>query len=52
MTISEMQKNIDNLIKLYFNQPRVLYEHLFNSYHQFVEEIIPYSLIQEKNYFY
>ena len=47
-----MQKNIDNLIKLYFNQPKVLYDHLFSSYHQFVEEIIPYSLIQEKNYFY
>ena len=46
------QKEIDKLIELYFNQPKVLYEHLFASYHQFVGEIIPYSLIQEPNYFY
>jgi DNA-directed RNA polymerase II subunit RPB2 len=46
------QKDINKLIDLYFNQPKVLYEHLFSSYHQFVSEIIPYSLIQEKNYFY
>jgi DNA-directed RNA polymerase beta subunit/intein/homing endonuclease len=37
---------------LYFNQQKVLYEHLFDSYHQFVREIIPYSLEQEQNYFY
>ena len=49
---SNTQTNIDKLIKLYFNQPKVLYEHLFSSYHQFISEIIPYSLIQEKNYFY
>lgn len=49
---SNTQSNIDKLIKLYFNQPKVLYEHLFSSYHQFISEIIPYSLIQEKNYFY
>jgi DNA-directed RNA polymerase II subunit RPB2 len=49
---SELQKEIDKLIELYFNQPKVLYEHLFSSYHQFVGEIIPYSLIQEQNYFY
>lgn len=47
-----MQKEINKLIELYFNQPKVLYEHLFSSYHQFVSEIIPYSLIQEQNYFY
>ena len=47
-----MQKEIDKLIELYFNQPKILYEHLFASYHQFVSEIIPYSLIQEQNYFY
>jgi DNA-directed RNA polymerase II subunit RPB2 len=46
------QKDIDKLIDLYFNQPKILYEHLFASYHQFVGEIIPYSLIQEQNYFY
>jgi DNA-directed RNA polymerase II subunit RPB2 len=49
---SNTQKEIDKLIELYFNQPKVLYEHLFASYHQFVSEIIPYSLIQEQNYFY
>ena len=46
------QEEIDKLIDLYFKQPRVLYEHLFSSYNQLVEEIIPYSLIQEQNYFY
>jgi len=49
---SEKQKEINKLIELYFNQPKILYEHLFASYHQFVNEIIPYSLIQEQNYFY
>lgn len=49
---SNIQKEIDKLIDLYFNQPKVLYDHLFASYHQFVGEIIPYSLIQEQNYFY
>ena len=48
----ENQKDINKLIKLYFSQPQILYEHLFASYHQFIEEIIPYSLIQEQNYFY
>ena len=47
-----MQKEIDKLIDLYFNKKKVLYRHLFDSYHQFVSEIIPYSLIQEQNYFY
>jgi len=49
---SQIQKEIDKLIELHFNQPNILYEHLFASYHQFVSEIIPYSLIQENNYFY
>ena len=49
---SNIQKEIDKLIELYFNQPKVLYEHLFASYHQLIEELIPYSLSQEKNYFY
>ena len=40
------------LTDIYFNEPKVLYKHLFDSYHQFVSEIIPYSLIQEPNYFY
>ena len=46
------EKEIDKLIDIYLSQPKVLYEHLFTGYHQFVSEIIPYSLIQENNYFY
>ena len=49
--MTDTQIEINKLIELYFNQPNVLYEHLFASYHQFVSEIIPYSLIQEPNYF-
>ena len=49
---THMQKEIDKLIDLYFNQQKILYEHLFDSYHQFVREIIPFSLEQEQNYFY
>jgi DNA-directed RNA polymerase beta subunit len=45
-------KEINKLIDIYLSQPKVLYEHLFAGYHQFVSEIIPYSLIQENNYFY
>lgn len=47
-----IQKELDNLVDLYFKQPNILYEHLFSSYHQFIEEIIPYCLKQEQNYFY
>lgn len=46
------QQDLKNLEKLYFKQPNILYEHLFSSYHQLVEEIIPYSLTKENNYFY
>jgi len=46
------QEDIDKLIDLYYKQPRVLYEHLFASYNQLVEEIVPYSLVQEANHFY
>jgi DNA-directed RNA polymerase II subunit RPB2 len=46
------EKEIDKLIDIYLSQPKVLYEHLFAGFHQFVSEIIPYSLIQENNYFY
>jgi len=49
---STIQKDIDKIIDLYFKQSLILYEHLFSSYHQFIEEIIPYCLKQEKNYFY
>jgi len=47
-----MNNKIDNLVDLYFNQPLILYEHLFSSFHQFIEEIIPYCLKLEKNNFY
>jgi len=49
---SKFDKPIDNLIDLYFKQSLILYEHLFSSYHQFIEEIIPYCLKQEQNNFY
>ncbi len=45
-------EDIRNLIRLYFNQPQVLFNHLFFSFNQLVEEIIPYTLIKEPNYFY
>ena len=38
------QLDINLLIKLYFKQPNILYEHLFSSFHQLIEEIIPYSI--------
>ena len=46
------QEKLDKILDLYFKQPRVLYEHIFASMNQLVEQIIPYSLIQENNYFY
>jgi DNA-directed RNA polymerase II subunit RPB2 len=49
---NNIQKELNKLVHLYFKQPSILYEHLFSSYHQFIEEIIPYSLKHDKNYFY
>ena len=46
------QQDLKKLERLYFKQPNILYDHLFSSYHQLVEEIIPYSLMKENNYFY
>ncbi len=46
------QQDLKKIEKLYFKQPNILYEHLFSSFHQLVEEIIPYSLTKENNYFY
>lgn len=43
--------DIKKLIKLYFKQPKILYHHLFSSYNQLIEEIIPFSLEKENNYF-
>jgi DNA-directed RNA polymerase II subunit RPB2 len=46
------QDDLNKLIKLYFNQPQILYKHLIDSYNQLVEEIIPNSISNETNYFY
>ena len=46
------QNEINKLIDLYFNQKNVLYNHLFDSYHQFIEETIPSLLSEEQNHFY
>jgi DNA-directed RNA polymerase II subunit RPB2 len=43
------QEYIDKITDLYFKQHNNLYDHIFTSYHQFIEEIIPYILIHEKN---
>lgn len=45
-------EDIRNLIRLYFNQEQVLFNHLFSSFNQLIEEIIPFTLIKENNYFY
>ena len=45
-------ENIRDLIRLYFNQEQVLFNHLFASFNQLIEEIIPFTLIKENNYFY
>ena len=46
------QKDLDIMVDLLLNQNKFLYQHLFNSYHQFIEEIIPYSLERNYNGFY
>lgn len=46
------QQDLRSLERLYFKQPNILYDHLFSSYHQLIEEIIPHSLMRENNYFY
>lgn len=46
------QQDLRSLEHLYFKQPNILYDHLFSSYHQLIEEIIPHSLMRENNYFY
>jgi DNA-directed RNA polymerase beta subunit/intein/homing endonuclease len=48
---NDIQNDINKLIHLYFKQPAILYEHLFSSYQQFLEEIIPYCLKGETNNF-
>ena len=50
---SKQQQEIDKLLKLKFSEPYGgLYNHLHGTFHQFCDEIIPYSLIQEQNIFY
>jgi DNA-directed RNA polymerase II subunit RPB2 len=47
------QENADLLLKLYFEQPKILYNHLFASYHQFIRESIPSTLLDSSScYFY
>ena len=50
--LGKNQKWTDKLLDFYLSQPKILYYHLFGHYHQFIEEIIPYMLIQEQNNFY
>ena len=44
------QKDLDIIKELYFSQPKIIYSHLFSSYYQLVNEIIPVSLKTENNY--
>ena len=46
------QKDLDIIKELYFKQPKIIYSHLFSSFYQLVNEIIPVSLKTENNYFY
>jgi DNA-directed RNA polymerase II subunit RPB2 len=46
------QEDINSLVKLYYKQPNILYQHLFSSYHQLIEEIIPTNISKNINYFY
>ena len=46
------QNDLNKILKLYFKQPKILYQHLFSSYHQLVEEIIPHNISSSTNYFY
>ena len=51
-TYNISQDDIDELMDLYFKQPKILYEHLFAPYNQLIEETIPYCLTNEQNNFY
>ena len=47
------QRNADDLLKLYFEQNKNLYRHLFGSYNEFISKIIPYTLLDIPScYFY
>ena len=43
------QNDVDKLVELYFKQPNILVDHLFGSYHQFIEEMIPYIISKKPN---
>jgi DNA-directed RNA polymerase beta subunit/intein/homing endonuclease len=45
------QETMNKMLELFFEQKNVLYEHVFSSYDQLIRKIIPYSLIQETNFF-
>lgn len=44
-------KDILKLIDLYFREKNILYRHLYDSYHQFVDELIPNELTNYDNVF-
>ncbi|ULY68460.1 DNA-directed RNA polymerase subunit Rpb2 precursor [Chlorella virus XW01] len=46
------QDNLNHLVDLLLSQNKYLVQHLHSSYQQLMEEIIPYSLRDENNYFY
>jgi DNA-directed RNA polymerase II subunit RPB2 len=48
----ELRYGINKLMELYFNQPNIIYQHLFSSYHQLIEDIIPYVLEKDIHNFY
>ena len=50
--MSVTKKDVDDLIELYFKQPNIMFKHLTSSYQQFVDEMIPYYLQNDHNYFY
>ena len=52
MSSNLSQEDINYLVKLYYKQPNILYQHLFSSYHQLVEEIIPTNISKNINHFY
>jgi DNA-directed RNA polymerase II subunit RPB2 len=52
MAFNLNQEDINYLVKLYYKQPNILYQHLFSSYHQLVEEIIPTNISKNVNHFY
>lgn len=50
-TETEIKKSLELFVDLYFQQPQILYNHLFTSYNQLVENTIPFILKEEGNVF-